>query len=158
MKEAACRGALPHNFYLATIEDDLRAIRVCVNCPVKDPCLDWAIFNGETGVWGGTTYSEREKIRVSSMVTGIPVGELRRNILRVSAQDWHEVQIPHKKQREPERLASVFLSPSVHTSIRQMRSQVHAVKVAALQSLSFHSAYKESAKSQSLSQPDYLAS
>lgn len=42
---------------------EYRAKRVCEGCPVKALCLEEAITNDEYGVWGGTTRSERIKIR-----------------------------------------------------------------------------------------------
>lgn len=40
-----------------------KAIKVCQGCPVKAACLDYALANGERGVWGGTTDFEREQSR-----------------------------------------------------------------------------------------------
>lgn len=34
----------------------------CEICPVKEDCLIWAVIYNESGVWGGTTDSEREKM------------------------------------------------------------------------------------------------
>jgi WhiB family redox-sensing transcriptional regulator len=39
-----------------------RAKAVCVECPVRAECMDYAITNREVGVWGGTTESERRRI------------------------------------------------------------------------------------------------
>lgn len=39
------------------------AKKVCQGCPVKDPCLQWALDNKQRfGVWGGL--SERERLRL----------------------------------------------------------------------------------------------
>jgi WhiB family redox-sensing transcriptional regulator len=35
---------------------------LCKVCPVRQVCLDYAIKNECTGIWGGTTDSERRKI------------------------------------------------------------------------------------------------
>ena len=33
---------------------------ICEGCPVKEPCLDYAVAARETvGIWGGTTPAER---------------------------------------------------------------------------------------------------
>jgi WhiB family transcriptional regulator, redox-sensing transcriptional regulator len=40
------------------------ARQVCLRCPVREQCLDWALENGqEHGVWGGTTENERRLLR-----------------------------------------------------------------------------------------------
>ena len=36
---------------------------ICVGCPVKEPCLDFALEHGEIGIWGGTTGDDRRRIR-----------------------------------------------------------------------------------------------
>jgi WhiB family transcriptional regulator, redox-sensing transcriptional regulator len=39
------------------------AKRVCHRCPLEQTCLDWAVDHYETGVWGGTSDTERAVIR-----------------------------------------------------------------------------------------------
>ena len=40
-----------------------RARRVCAGCGYRSRCLDLALVNGErTGVWGGLTPAERERL------------------------------------------------------------------------------------------------
>ena len=36
---------------------------VCIGCPVQRECLEYALDNGEYGVWGGTSERERRRIR-----------------------------------------------------------------------------------------------
>jgi WhiB family redox-sensing transcriptional regulator len=50
------------------------AQRTCAECPVKTPCLEYALVNRvDHGVWGGTSERERRRIlrrrRVSSLQT-----------------------------------------------------------------------------------------
>ena len=45
----------------ATDQDD--AVAICGRCLVRDECLDFAVANGEQGVWGGTVDSERRVMR-----------------------------------------------------------------------------------------------
>ena len=42
------------------------AKEVCNDCPVRLRCFDYALSAGMTGIWGGTTYEERVKLRASS--------------------------------------------------------------------------------------------
>jgi len=40
------------------------AVEVCRTCPVRLPCLEFAIDNNERhGIWGGLTKTERAKLR-----------------------------------------------------------------------------------------------
>jgi WhiB family transcriptional regulator, redox-sensing transcriptional regulator len=64
-KRAACRGLDAEVFYPDT-EDDADAAEakaVCGECPVRQPCLEHALFYREReGVWGGATERERRRI------------------------------------------------------------------------------------------------
>ncbi|MFP5326469.1 MAG: WhiB family transcriptional regulator [Acidimicrobiia bacterium] len=60
---AACRGIDPDVFYPADDDpaDDAKAI--CDVCPVRMPCLEWALSTREKeGVWGGATERERRRM------------------------------------------------------------------------------------------------
>lgn len=35
------------------------AKRICDSCPLKFKCLEYAMVNPQTGIWGGTTESQR---------------------------------------------------------------------------------------------------
>jgi WhiB family redox-sensing transcriptional regulator len=67
---AACRGHDTANWYP---EEDFRiginriarnrAVRICLGCPVKNQCADWAIDNDEhLGIFGGLTAKERQRM------------------------------------------------------------------------------------------------
>lgn len=61
---AACRGMGPKLFFPGHGEDTSQAKVVCKGCPVREPCLNDALDNGEHfGVWGGTSERERDAIR-----------------------------------------------------------------------------------------------
>jgi WhiB family redox-sensing transcriptional regulator len=65
---AACRDADPELFFpLSTSDTSLLQIeaakQICRTCPVREPCLRWALDSGDAGVWGGTTEDERRNRR-----------------------------------------------------------------------------------------------
>jgi WhiB family redox-sensing transcriptional regulator len=39
------------------------AIVVCLSCPGRKECRDYAVQHGEQGLWGGTTDKDRERMR-----------------------------------------------------------------------------------------------
>lgn len=39
------------------------ARRVCYECPLYEPCLDYALANDVAGFWAGTTPNERKELR-----------------------------------------------------------------------------------------------
>lgn len=67
MWRAACRREDPGLFFPvgegATYAAQIgKAQRVCFGCPVRAECLELAIDEGRSGVWGGTTREERTQI------------------------------------------------------------------------------------------------
>ena len=71
--QAACRDVDPELFFpVGTAGPALRQIsqakQVCARCPVRTPCLEWALDSGqEAGVWGGTSEDERRVLRSRQM-------------------------------------------------------------------------------------------
>ena len=62
---AACRDLDPNLFFPGVADFRLgrRAKAVCSKCLVSAACLAEAIALGETGVWGGTTDTDRKRMR-----------------------------------------------------------------------------------------------
>jgi WhiB family redox-sensing transcriptional regulator len=66
---AACRDTDPDLFFpIGTtgpaVDQISAAKQVCDSCPVKDPCLEFALANNQdSGVWGGTSEEERRRLR-----------------------------------------------------------------------------------------------
>ena len=47
---------------------------ICMECPVVNECLDYAIrTNQDSGIWGGTTEEERKSIRRHYRKTGLVI-------------------------------------------------------------------------------------
>ncbi|SNT55798.1 Transcription factor WhiB [Streptosporangium subroseum] len=65
----ACRDSDPELFFPLTwdgqpAQHSALARGICLACPVRLPCLTWAVETGEPdGMWGGTTPAERRRIR-----------------------------------------------------------------------------------------------
>jgi WhiB family redox-sensing transcriptional regulator len=56
MTEGACREHPAETFFPSDGVGVGVARRICADCPVKAPCLDYALDNRiEHGVWGGTS-------------------------------------------------------------------------------------------------------
>ena len=61
---AACRGTDLEVFFPGRGQSAGAARQVCAACPVRQPCLDYAITNRIThGIWGGLTERERRALR-----------------------------------------------------------------------------------------------
>jgi WhiB family transcriptional regulator, redox-sensing transcriptional regulator len=70
MAEGKCRELPPETFFPSDGVGVEIARRICADCPVKSPCLEYALYNRiEHGVWGGA--SERERRRIARTRRGL---------------------------------------------------------------------------------------
>ncbi len=64
MVDARCLDADPEAFFPEKGGSTREAKRICADCPVKEPCLDYALANDERfGIWGGLSERERRRVR-----------------------------------------------------------------------------------------------
>jgi WhiB family redox-sensing transcriptional regulator len=62
--DAICAQVDPELFYPDAGRSTAAAKRVCMGCPARRACLDYALAHGEnTGIWGGTTPDQRKAMR-----------------------------------------------------------------------------------------------
>jgi WhiB family transcriptional regulator, redox-sensing transcriptional regulator len=60
---ARCRGIDPDVFHPQSDEEADEAKAICASCPVREPCLEYALIVREKlGVWGGLTERERRRV------------------------------------------------------------------------------------------------
>lgn len=65
-KDAACRGEDVNIFFPIDYGQAVKAKKICAACPVRVQCLDWALSHPQAedaGIFGGTSFRERRKIR-----------------------------------------------------------------------------------------------
>jgi len=63
MERGKCRDLDPAIFFPNDGIGVQAAQRICAECPVKEPCLEYALANRvDHGVWGGTSERERRRI------------------------------------------------------------------------------------------------
>jgi WhiB family transcriptional regulator, redox-sensing transcriptional regulator len=61
---AGCRGTDLQVFFPGRGEPAEPARRICARCPVRQPCLDYAISHAIVhGIWGGLTERDRRVLR-----------------------------------------------------------------------------------------------
>jgi WhiB family redox-sensing transcriptional regulator len=89
---AACRGADLHLFFPGRGESAEPARRVCAGCPVREPCLDYALRHGIThGIWGGL--AERDRRTLRSLHTGAARRERDGAIAAAAAAGYSQAAI-----------------------------------------------------------------
>ena len=63
MAEGNCSSTAPSTFFPSDGVGVDAARKICEGCPVKAPCLEYALHNRiDHGVWGGTSERERRRI------------------------------------------------------------------------------------------------
>jgi WhiB family redox-sensing transcriptional regulator len=63
MADGKCRDIPPATFFPSDGVGVDAARRICADCAVKAPCLEYALQNRiDHGVWGGTSERERRRI------------------------------------------------------------------------------------------------
>ena len=63
MADGNCASEPPSLFFPSDGVGVEVARRICVDCPVKEPCLEYALNNRiDHGVWGGCSERERRRI------------------------------------------------------------------------------------------------
>jgi len=62
--DAKCLQADPETFFPEKGGSTREAKRICMQCDVRDECLDYALENEERfGIWGGLSERERRKLK-----------------------------------------------------------------------------------------------
>jgi len=47
----------------AILAKEQEAIFICQPCPIREQCLEWALYHEQYGIWGGTTEWQRKVMR-----------------------------------------------------------------------------------------------
>ncbi len=69
MNDGSCRNHPPEVFFPSDGVGVTLAQRICSSCPVRQPCLEYALENRiDLGVWGGTSERERRRILKSRRI------------------------------------------------------------------------------------------
>lgn len=63
MSWGLCGEADPELWFPKKGDSPRPAKAICTDCPVRQECLEYALENSVTGVWGGTTERQRGRMR-----------------------------------------------------------------------------------------------
>ena len=61
-QQAICHGEDPEIFFPSHGDPATEARQVCLDCPVRPECLEYAITADEWGIWGGLDRAQRRAI------------------------------------------------------------------------------------------------
>lgn len=73
MVKGNCRDEPPDRFFPSDGVGVDVARRICAGCPVKEPCLEYALAQRvDHGVWGGASERERRRILKRRREAAVP--------------------------------------------------------------------------------------
>ena len=62
-KEAKCSGNIDDDtFFGSTRWDNAKGKKFCTECPVLTQCRTYALVHNLEGIWGGTSYQDRQNL------------------------------------------------------------------------------------------------
>ncbi len=74
MAQGLCRFEPPSTFFPSDGVGVETAKRICAACPVKEPCLEYALEHRiDHGVWGGTSERQRRRILKKRKLSPAPL-------------------------------------------------------------------------------------
>lgn len=74
MAQGNCANEPPDRFFPSDGVGVEKAKKVCLDCPVTEPCLEYALRNRiEHGVWGGCSERQRRRILKARREQGLAV-------------------------------------------------------------------------------------
>ena len=115
-----CKNYPTKLFYQYDAKKDRLAKTICNLCPVRTDCLQYALDNEETGVWGGLNDADRTRLVRKNLIQGVLRDSSRRN-----------------RRREPLHLDDEYPVSHVHISFPSMRTLQASQKAAVLSAPTF---------------------
>lgn len=71
-----CAEHDPELFFPGKGQSSRPARALCAECPFARECLAYALTHQVRGVWGGTSFKEREEIRAAHGIAAVPMSGL----------------------------------------------------------------------------------
>ena len=102
-ENASCIGLDPEMFFPKnSIEPELEELlqKICMNCPVFDDCLDYALKVKVSGFWAGTTETRRVELRRFFKITPVRIDEEYKRKLEPETNQAKRSRTYRERQRE----------------------------------------------------------
>ena len=119
VQQRACSVEVLPLFFSLDLGEEKKAKRICQFCPVKEPCLEFALKHDEKGVWGGTSDRERNRIRIKRY-------QVHSNSVKL------EVSLQQNNKCEPEHPIDASPSSLSYISFQESRNLLASQRLAAL--------------------------
>jgi WhiB family redox-sensing transcriptional regulator len=88
-EQALCSQTDPDAFFPEKGGSTKEAKRICLGCPVKKQCLQWALDKDERfGVWGGLSERERRRLKRRIDIDPAEVGDVPAHVAAAAADSY----------------------------------------------------------------------
>lgn len=112
-RNGRCQNVPPNVFFPGRGDSPAQAKQICANCPVLEPCREYAIpISRLSGVWGGLTAEERKRARTDLERRPVATSRPPRTQAPAGTLDAHLAQL----LAHPGRWARVAVYPSTHSA------------------------------------------
>jgi WhiB family redox-sensing transcriptional regulator len=98
LSKAVCKDQPMEAFFPSSTDRQVviatvyRAKAMCSRCPLIEGCLQFAIDNGASGIWGGTTLTERKSFKRSPRSKQIHIDNIKAGKFNATSIDPIEVE------------------------------------------------------------------
>ena len=102
-EQANCLSLDPELFFPVgemkkEIADSLQ--RICMNCPIMDQCLEYALHVKVSGYWAGTDEREREKLRRFFHINPVRIDQQYKNMFQVETSTAKRSRTYRERKQE----------------------------------------------------------
>ena len=117
---AVCEGVATTDydpFFPESREQEADALAMCSICPVRGPCLAFAVDTGQSfGIWGGRTQRE-----VRSLIARARNARARREVI---PRGHHQADKTHCAYGHPYNAANTYYTPTGERRCRACRARI----------------------------------
>jgi len=74
--------------------------RICMNCPIMDDCLEYALHVKVSGYWAGTNETERESLRKFFRITPVRIDQQYKSMFQVETSTAKRSRTYRERKQE----------------------------------------------------------
>jgi hypothetical protein len=74
--------------------------RICMNCPIMDKCLEYALHVKVSGYWAGTDERERERLRKFFHITPVRIDQQYKNMFQAETSEAKRSRTYRERKQE----------------------------------------------------------
>jgi hypothetical protein len=102
-EQANCTSLDPELFFpVGEMKQDVEKLlkRICLNCPIMDSCLEYALHVKVSGYWAGTDEAERKKLRKFFHIEPVRIDQQYKSMFQVETSTAKRARTYRERQKE----------------------------------------------------------